>query len=174
MARKRIVEAPALKSWADVDAALREIAENELTLGDIEAELNRQIIGAKKVAEQESKPHTDRIAKLESDIKAYVEEHRAEIGKGKTKALTYGEVGYRLSTVVSIPKAKEKLEEVIRRLKARKMLDCVVTREAISKEQLKRYGRDTVEAVGAKWSQKDVFGYETYRDKVERLPDVGR
>ena len=85
MARKRITEAPTLKSWADVDAALREIAEAELTLGDIEAELNRQIIGAKKVAEQDSKPHTDRIAKLERDLKEFTETHRSDLGKTKTK-----------------------------------------------------------------------------------------
>ena len=69
MARKRITETPAIKNWEEVDAALREIAEAELALGDNEAELNRQIIGAKKVAEQESKPYADRISKLERDVK---------------------------------------------------------------------------------------------------------
>lgn len=170
MARKRIIEAPALKSWADVDAALREIAENEITLGDIEAELNRQIIGAKKTAEQQSKPHGDRIAKLERDIKEFVEEHRADLGKAKSKALTYGEVGFRLSTSVSLPRAKERVDEIIRKLKARKMTDCVIIEEKVSKEALKKYGEDTVNAVGATWKQKDAFGYETYKEKIERLP----
>lgn len=168
MARKRIVEAPALKSWAEVDAALREIAENELALDDIEAEMNRQIIGAKKVAEQDSKPHADRISKLERDIKEYVEEHRTDLGKAKTKALTYGAVGFRLSTTVSVPRAKEKVEEIIRRLKARKMNDCIVVKEEVSKDNLKKYGEDTVNAVGATWKQKDVFGYETFKEKLER------
>ena len=45
MARKRIVEAPALKSWEDVDAALREFAENQIALHAIESEMQRQIIG---------------------------------------------------------------------------------------------------------------------------------
>ena len=43
MARKRVIEAPALKNWEDVDGALKEIAEAQLAIGDIEAELNRQI-----------------------------------------------------------------------------------------------------------------------------------
>lgn len=168
MARKRITEAPALKSWEDVDAALREIAEAELTLGDIEAEMNRQIIGAKKVAEQESKPHADRIAKLERDVKEFVTDHRDELGKAKTRALNYGEVGFRLSTSISIPKAKEKVAEIIRRLKARQMTDCIVVEEKVSKDNLRKYGEDTVNAIGATWRQKDEFGYDVYRDKVER------
>ncbi|MPM42517.1 hypothetical protein SDC9_89182 [bioreactor metagenome] len=169
MARKRITEAPALKSWEDVDAALREIAEAELTLGDIEAEMNRQIIGAKKVAEQESKPHADRIAKLERDLKEFVTDHRDELGKAKSKPLNYGEVGFRLSTSVSLPKAKEKLAEIVRKLKTRQMTDCIVVEEKISKDALKKYGEDTVNAVGATWKQKDEFGYEVFKDKVERL-----
>lgn len=168
MARKRITEAPAIKSWEEVDAALREIAEAELTLGDIEAEMNRQIIGAKKVAEQESKPHADRIAKLEKDIKEFVEEHRTDLGKAKSKALNYGEVGFRLSTIVTVPTAKEKLEKIIRSLKARNMNDCIVVKETVNKENLKKYGEDTVNAVGATYKQKDVFGYDVFKDKVER------
>lgn len=169
MPRKRITEAPAIKSWESADAALREIAEAELAISDIEAEMNRQIIGAKKVAEQEIKPHADRIAKLERDVKDYVTEHRDELGKAKSKVLNYGEVGFRLSTAISIPKAKEKVAEIIRRLKARQMTDCIIVDEKVSKEILRKYGEDTVNAVGATWKQKDEFGYDIYRDKVERM-----
>lgn len=174
MARKRITEAPALKSWEDVDAALREIAEAELTLGDIEAEMNRQILGAKKVAEQDSKPHADRISKLEGDLKEFVTEHRDELGKAKSKPLTYGTVSFRLSTSVSLPKSKDKLNEIIRKIKARKLKDCIIVEEKVSKEGLKKLGEATVLAVGASWKQKDVFGYEVFKDKVERLgsPEV--
>jgi len=168
MARKRIIEAPALKSWAEVDAALREIAENELALDDIEAEMNRQIIGAKKVAEQDGKPHADRISKLERDIKEFVGDHRDELGKAKTKSLNYGSVGFRLSTSVSLPKSREKLDEIIRKIKARKLKDCIVTEEKVSKENLKKQGESVVLAVGAKWNQKDIFGYEAFKEKLER------
>lgn len=169
MARKRIVETPALKSWEEADAALREIAENQIALQDIESEMQRQIIGCKKIAEQDSKPHTDRISKLERDLKEFVEDHRDELGKAKTKALNFGEVGYRLSTTVSLPKAKEKLADIIRKLKARGMTDCIVVKEDVSKENLKKYGEDTVNAVGATWKQKDAFGYDVYIEKLERL-----
>lgn len=170
MARTRIVEAPAFKSWEEVDTALREIAENQIALGDIEAAMNLQILGAKKSAEVESKPYADRIAKLERDIKEYVDDHRSELDKNKkTRTLNFGEVGYRLSTTVGLPKAKEKIEDIIRKLKARGMTDCIVVKEDVSKENLKKYGEDTVNAVGASWKQKDVFGYEVFLEKLERF-----
>ena len=173
MARKRITETPAIKNWEEVDAALREIAEAELALGDIEAELNRQIIGAKKVAEQESKPYADRSSKLERDVKEFVTDHRDELGKAKSRSLNFGEVGFRLSTTISVPKAKEKVAEIVRRLKARQMTDCIIVKEKISKDALRKYGEDTVNAVGATWKQKDTFGYEVFKDKVERTSSRG-
>lgn len=169
MARKRVIEEPTLKSWEDVNDALRQIAEAQIALGDIESDMQKQIIGAQKVAEEQSKPIKDAQARLEREIKAFVTEHRDEMGKAKTMTLTFGEVGFRLSTSISLPRAKEKLEEIIRRLKSRQMHDCIVVEEKINKDALKKYGEDTVNAVGATWKQGDVFGYEVNIAKLEQI-----
>lgn len=169
MARKRVVEAPSLHSWEDVNDALRQIAEAQITLGEIQSDMQKQILGAQKVAEEQSKPLNDNVAKLEREIKSFVTDHRDEMGKTKSVVLTFGEVGFRLSTSVSLPRAKEKLEEIIRRLKSRQMTDCIVVEEKVSKEALKKYGEDTVNAVGATWKQSDVFGYEVNIAKLEQI-----
>ena len=169
MARKRVIEEPTLKTWEDVNDALRQIAEAQIALGDIESDMQKQIIGAQKVAEEQSKPIKDAQARLEREIKAFVTEHRDEMGKAKTMTLTFGEVGFRLSTSISLPRAKEKLEEIIRRLKSRQMHDCIVVKEKISKDALKKYGEDTVNAVGATWKQKDIFGYDVNTAKLEQI-----
>ena len=169
MARKRVVEAPSLHSWEDVNDALRQIAEAQIALGEIQSDMQKQILGAQKVAEEQSKPLNDNVAKLEREIKSFVTDHRDEMGKTKSMVLTFGEVGFRLSTSVSLPKAKEKLAEIIRRLKARQMTDCIVVEEKVSKEALKKYGEDTVNAVGATWKQSDVFGYEVNIAKLEQI-----
>lgn len=168
MARKRVVEAPSLHSWEDVNDALRQIAEAQIALGEIQSDMQKQILGAQKVAEEQSKPLNDNVAKLEREIKSFVTDHRDEMGKTKSMVLTFGEVGFRLSTSVSLPRAKEKLEEIIRRLKSRQMTDCIVVEEKVSKEALKKYGEDTVNAVGATWKQSDVFGYEVNIAKLEQ------
>lgn len=169
MARKRVVEAPSLHSWEDVNDALRQIAEAQIALGEIQSDMQKQILGAQKVAEEQSKPLNDNVAKLEREIKSFVTDHRDEMGKTKSVALTFGEVGFRLSTSVSLPRAKEKLEEIIRRLKSRQMTDCIVVEEKVSKEALKKYGEDTVNAVGATWKQSNVFGYEVNIAKLEQI-----
>ncbi|MDR2024048.1 MAG: host-nuclease inhibitor Gam family protein [Hungatella sp.] len=169
MARKRIVDAPALKSWEDVDKALREIAEKEIALADIDGDMNKQINGIKTIAAQEAKPHQDRIDKLSKDIKEFVEEHKAELGNKKTMTLNFGQCGFRQSTTISLPKAKEKINEIIRKLKARKMGDCIVATEKVDKDMLRKYGEDTVNAIGATWKQKDVFWYEAAKEKLEKL-----
>ena len=169
MARKRVVEAPSLHSWEDVNDALRQIAEAQIALGEIQSDMQKQILGAQKVAEEQSKPLNDNVAKLEREIKSFVTDHRDEMGKTKSMVLTFGEVGFRLSTSVSLPRAKEKLEEIIRRLKSRHMTDCIVVEEKVSKEALKKYGEDTVNAVGATWKQSDVFGYEVNIAKLEQI-----
>ena len=169
MARKRVVEAPSLHSWEDVNDALRQIAEAQIARGEIQSDMQKQILGAQKVAEEQSKPLNDNVAKLEREIKSFVTDHRDEMGKTKSMVLTFGEVGFRLSTSVSLPRAKEKLEEIIRRLKSRQMTDCIVVEEKVSKETLKKYGEDTVNAVGATWKQSDVFGYEVNIAKLEQI-----
>ena len=108
-----------------------------------------------------------RDAPLDQVLQLYAENNRAEFRASKTKVLTFGSVGFRLSTSISLPRAKEKLEEIIRRLKARQMTDCIVVKEEVSKEALKKYGEDTVHAVGATWKQQDVFGYELNFSKLE-------
>ena len=173
MARKRVVEAPSLHSWEDVNDALRQIAEAQIALGEIQSDMQKQILGAQKVAEEQSKPLNDNVAKLEREIKSFVTDHRDEMGKTKSVVLTFGEVGFRLSTSVSLPRAKEKLEEIIRRLKSRQMTDCIVVEEKVSKEALKKYGEDTVNAVGATWKQSDVFGYEVNIAKLEQIKATG-
>ncbi|WP_346298530.1 host-nuclease inhibitor Gam family protein [Alistipes sp.] len=169
MARKRVIEPPSIKSWEDANEALRQIAEATLAISDIEGEMNKQILGAKKAAEEQSKPYKDRVANLERELKEFVTENRGDMGKAKSKTLTFGEVSFRLSTAISLPRAKDKIEEIVRRLKARKMMDCIVVKEEVSKEALKKYGEDVVTAVGATWKQGDVFGYELNLARLEQI-----
>lgn len=169
MARRRIAQVSALTSWADVDKALREIAEEEIALEDIEAELTRQINGAKAVAQVQAKPHADRVAKLERDIQEFADAHREALGSRKTVELDFGRVGYRQSTRITLPRDKAQLAEIIRRLRARKMTDCIAVTETVNKDRLRQYGKDKATAVGAGWRQTDEFWLEAAREKLERL-----
>ena len=107
MARKRVVGAPSLHSWEDVNDALRQIAQEKLALGEIQSDMQKQILGAQKVAEEQSKPLNDNVAKLEREIKSFVTDHRDEMGKTKSMVLTFGKHIIRLSTALSLRRANE-------------------------------------------------------------------
>lgn len=173
MARKRVIKAPSLKSWEDVNDALRQIAEAQIAINDIESDMQKQILGAQKAADAQSKPYRDRISKLVYDMEDFVVENRGDMGKAKSMTLTFGEVSFRSSISISVPKDKEKVKEIIRRLKARKMTDCIVVTEKVSKDILRKYGEDTVNAVGATWKQKDTFGYDVFLEKLEQIKAGG-
>lgn len=168
MARKRIKNQPVLKNWAEVDAVLREIAEKEIQIEEIEGEMNKQINGVKISAGLEAKPLQDRIEKLGKDIKEFVAEHKDELD-GKTKALNFGSTGFRLSTSVIMPRAQEKVEGIIKSLKVRKMTDCIKVVETVNKEVLKKYSEDEIIKVGAKLKKEDIFWYETAREKLRDI-----
>ena len=70
--------------------ALRQIAEAQIALGEIQSDMQKQILGAQKVAEEQSKPLNDNVAKLEREIKSFVTDHRDEMGKTKSMVLTFG------------------------------------------------------------------------------------
>ncbi|MDL2288290.1 host-nuclease inhibitor Gam family protein [Oscillospiraceae bacterium OttesenSCG-928-F05] len=166
MARTRIIEQSSLKTWADVNEALREIARCELELQDIEASMNKQIAGIKAVAQSEAKPAQARIAALGKDIKAFVEDHPDDLGKKKTKELPFGKTGFRLSSKIVLPRGQEKVKAVIKALRIRGMTDCIKTEESVLKDALKRYSEDKIVEVGAALKKENTFWFETDHEKL--------
>lgn len=168
MARKRIETLVELKSWGDVDAALRRIAECGRDVELINVDMQAAIDRAKEAAAAQVKPLAAEIKELEAQITLYTEAHREDMGKSKSKVLNYGTVGYRKSTKIVLPRAGAKLLELIRQLKARGMADCVVQPpESISKEALAKYPANDIVAVGASLDVQDTFWYEIDRDRIE-------
>jgi phage host-nuclease inhibitor protein Gam len=163
MARVRI-EGTALNSWDEVNLNLKEIAECELEIEAIEADLNTKIQDLKLEAEFKAKPIQERISKLALQIKEYVEENRHEI-KGKTKLLNFGRVGFRQSTKIIIRGAKN----VIKALKANGMHDCIIVKEAVNKDKLREYPDEVIASVGAGKKVDDAFWYEVDREKLKSI-----
>jgi phage host-nuclease inhibitor protein Gam len=166
MAKLRSVKPPALNDWQEVDEALREIGETEIKLSELEGEMTRQINEIKDKYALLSQPVSARVKELTGQIEGFVEAHRDDFDGKKTRTLNFGETGYRQSTTIVIPKDKDELDEVIRRLRARKMDACVVVTEKIDKDALRAYGEDVVRAVGAGWRTSDKFWCEANRDRL--------
>jgi phage host-nuclease inhibitor protein Gam len=175
MARVRMPDKCDLANWDDVNLTLAEIGELERKLTDIETKMQKKIDDAKLDASVETEPHQKRIKELEKQLKMFVDDHAADFGKKKTKFLSFGKLGYRESSSVKLPKDKDKLEEIIRKIKAHGMSDCLVVQpDKIDKEQMKKYSAEKIKAVGAVLKVGDTFWYEVDKEKLAEGPASGR
>lgn len=161
MARRKVICALQLENWQQADDALRQIGENRRDLASIETMMNERIADAKADAEAKGRPIKDHIAMLEQALREFAMLHRADLGKAKSRTLTFGKVGFRQSTRLTLPRGVEKVKTIIEELLRRGMKECVVYPEPkIDKDALKKYSAGEIAEVGAKLEVEDVFGYD--------------
>lgn len=163
MARKRVASEPVLRDWAAVDTALRDIRECRHALVELSVEKDRRIDGIKDEYTRNAVPLQNRIKRLEGDVKDYVDAHQAELC-GKSRVLTFGTVGYRLSSKLVI--ASSKVAEAIAALKAMGKGELVRTSEALDRQALAKQPAELLESIGAYVKQSDEFYYDVEDEPV--------
>lgn len=99
----------------------------------------------------------NRVKALESEVKAYVDLHRAELD-GKSRALNFGTVGYRVSSKLML--ASSRVAEAIATLKVLGHAELIKTTETLDREALKRQPGDILQQVGAYIRTVDEFYYD--------------
>lgn len=164
MARVRIPDAPLLQSWDEANSALLEIAQAEIALANIEGEMNVKINTIKDEAERAAAPIRERISELNKQLKSFAELNRPDFGKAKSKALTFGEIGFRVSSSIVIKAAM--IPKVIDNLRKLGMEDCVKVQETVNKEVLKTYPEENIIQSGATIKRSDTFWYETDKQQL--------
>lgn len=164
MARIRIA-GTRLNSFEEVDACLAEIGTLDRELGLLEHAQNESIDTIKGTTKENCAPLLARKAALEASIKEFCEANRAEFSKAKTRQLTFGSVGFRLSTKVIVKRVADTLQA----LKDLGLSQCIRTKEELDKEAMKNLPLETLAQVGAALKQEDAFGYEVKR---EDLPEA--
>lgn len=164
MPRKRM-NTTTLESWDEVDRCLREIGELDRELGLLEAGQQEAIDGIKAVTKATAEPLQAKKAGLELAIQQYAEANRAEFVKTKSRELTFGTVGFRLSSKVVI----KRIADTLQALKDLGLSHCVRTKEECDKEAMKQLPLETLHAVGATLKQEDAFGYEIKREALAEV-----
>lgn len=169
MARKAIKNAIQFESWDEVNEALRQIGENERDIVAAENVMNEQIAAAKLAADTKTAVLRENTNMLALALKEFATTHRADMGKGKSKALTFGVVSFRQSTRVILPAGKDALAGIVARLRALGMHDCVVQPAAkVDKNVLRKYTTEKILEAGATVKSGETFGYEIDATKIER------
>lgn len=150
-------------SWEDVNKCLKEIGECEIAVESLEVDLQMRINDAKAEAERLGKPLKKIIASLKEQISDFVEDKKQEM-PGKTKELTFGKVGYRQTSSISLP--TKKMEKILQNLRKFGMEDCIDVKESVNKELLKRYSDSEIVKIGASRKTEDKFWCEADREKI--------
>ena len=102
MARRRVADPVTVHSWEEADALLGQIAERQREVTRIELEMNQRIAVLKENAKAAVKVHQAEIAAGEKQLALFAAQHREDFGKGKSKPLTHGVIGWRQSTTVKL------------------------------------------------------------------------
>lgn len=163
---KRVrMEKSSLKTWEEVNQALKAIAEAVNEIAIVEAAMNVQIDAIKSVNDEKIKGYREEIKKQELLIKEFVTDSKDELD-GKSKDLTFGKVGFRKSTKLILPKA---VERIIASLRKHGMEDCIVVKETVNKDILKTYDEKDILKVGASLKVEDAFWYETKSVEISKV-----
>lgn len=164
MARRKVTAAPVLPDWAAVDGALRDIRECEHALTELGVDRDRRIDSVKEEYSKMALPLQNRIKKLEGDVKAYADAHRAEL-TGKSRKLNFGTVGYRISSRLILPATKA--AEAIVTLKALGRKEFIKTTETLDRAALSRQPVELLNQIGAYIQQRDEFYYDVSGENPE-------
>jgi len=164
MARKRL-SGTTLESWDEVDRCLAEIGRIDRELALLEAAQQESIDKVKADTKAAAEPLQNKKLGLEMAIKEYAESNRAEFIKVKTRELTFGTVGFRLSTSVVI----KRVADTVQALKDLGLRECLLVKETPNKEAMRCLPLETLHAVGASLKQEDAFGYEIKREQLAEV-----
>jgi phage host-nuclease inhibitor protein Gam len=164
MARKRL-SGTALENWDQVDDALGQIGLLDREVGLIESGANEEIDRVKAETKAAAAPLLEKKSALELAIKEFCEANRAEFAKVKSRPLTFGSVGFRLSTRVLI----KRIADTLQALKDLNLTHCIRIKEEPDKEAMKNLSTETLAAVGASLKTEDVFGYEINQERIREV-----
>lgn len=167
MARTRKTEFCTLVSIDDVNEALRSMGDYDRRIEGINADMQRRINEIKDECEGMARPLMEARAGLATQVGLWAKARYAEFKKVRTKILTFGEFGFRLSTSAKCPSSPDSVAEVIRKLRMRNMTDCIKSvPDTINKAALRTYSAEVLEAVGCELVTKDTFFCEPTRDEL--------
>jgi phage host-nuclease inhibitor protein Gam len=154
-----------ITSREDVDAVLEAMGRAQAMIEAEELEAESKITDIRAKLVDKTAPLRISLAGSEKALKAWAKGDYKS-WPAKSLELNFGTIGFRL------PKAAIKLklavENIIERLRAKKMHTCIRTVEEVDKEALANYDDEVLLDVGCERTKpKDKFFYEVKREEVK-------
>lgn len=162
---KPLVCAPALNSLEEADATLAAIAGRKRHLDLLKLSAAEEIEGIKLRLASEAEPVKDEIDQLEKALGRFVDANQTVLFNPRKKsiALSFGTIGFRLSTSVKTL-SKWTWERVLCALQSAELRECIRVKEEVDKEALRGLAPDQLTKVGVRLVSEDAFFYELRED----------
>ncbi len=160
--RKRIATPQQIKNLDEANLALSEIGKLQLKLEAVDGKASEKIGKIKEDAAKAGEEARNRIKELDSALALFAEYNKIDLFKEKkTISLSYGNIGFRLSTKVSV---KKTTLELIKKLFPQGLR----IKEEIDKDELKTWEDSQLAQVDAAKVEQDTFFYEVNREEVNK------
>ena len=168
MPRAKVSAEPVLRDWNEVDEALREIGMIGRQVAFAEARMNERIDALKAKYDEQVAPALARKLRLEKDLEEFCAANKGEFGRVRTKALTFGEVSFRLVRSLK-PLSRWTLAKIADALQARKLDRFLHVRITPDKEALTAaaLAGEDISQYGARLVETDEFGYKIDEQKLD-------
>ena len=152
-----------LESLDDVNLALRDIGLKEKELDAIDSKAAKEIAEIKTRAAKDGEELRKEIAETAAKIQAYAEYNKAELVKDKKSVdLSFGKIGYRQSTKISVKKTTLEL------LKKLGFKSCVRIKEECDKDAMGNLSDDDLKSVDAARKVSNDFFCEANMEEVNK------
>lgn len=174
MAKK--IQTSTLNSFDDVDAALLDLGKHTAVLQREEAKLNEEIQKLRDVSEKRTTESRQRSLTLSTDIELFCNEHKDEFDKPRTRELTHGIVGFKMTPgKVALLNRKYNWKTVLELLNRVKWGSRYIRKtEEVAKEIIladiaeKSVTDSKLAAVGVKIAQDDEFICDIKWDSIQQ------
>ncbi|WP_086321687.1 host-nuclease inhibitor Gam family protein, partial [Campylobacter devanensis] len=126
-----------IKSFSDIDIALKRVCELSVGIEKINGEVTLECNRIKESRKSEVERLESEKAYIEQQITLFCEDNKHEFAEKRSREFTFGEIGYRISKSVSIPRVKTKLEALLNAIKAYGLSkECINYTESVNKDGL--------------------------------------
>jgi len=165
---------PPYNSYEEINEALKKMAVLLLTADRIETKMNEEIIKIKEKYKADIVGCKQNIADLEKGITTYCLIHKNDFSKKRSRALTFGRLGFRtggaaLKTISKLwtwDRVKEKAEEIFGS-------KYVVVKTTLDKKKIltdynsKRLNDEQLEVIGCRSKKEEQFFIEIFSEKIK-------
>lgn len=147
-----------INSFNDIDLALKRVCELSVGIEKINGEVTLECNRIKEARKSEVERLENEKNFIEQQITLFCEDNKHEFAEKRSREFTFGEIGYRISKSVSLPRVKTKLEALLNAIKAFGLAkECITYEEKPNKEALAELNDSDLVKLGLKRTIKDNF-----------------